>query len=307
MKYSHQVYGLNVLSDIDFPELDQGSIPSADQITISSTTSLGDFLNARRINPYLQATKREIRLKIPKAVTISIVNGEHIYYQPEPGVDENTLRLFILGSGIGALLQQRGYLVLHGNAIEMDDGGCLICVGTSGIGKSTTAAAMMQRGFKITADDVCPITSTGNVIPGMPRIKLWQETAALLSVSTTDLKQIMPDMMKYNLPLGDAYAPNSLKVNTLIELDTHEGCDILIEPVSGAEKFILVKRNSYRYEYLLAMNNAFEHFKKTEQFVQGLPMFKVKRPIDGFAIEPLLDTLINTYTHTNDVSRTAAR
>ncbi|WP_371396764.1 hypothetical protein [Fretibacter rubidus] len=307
LNYHSHMYGLSVRSDIALPELNQGRLGSAEYITISAVPNLGALENGRIINPYCQATDVEIRLNIPDKLTLSIVGGAHIYYQAAPGVDEATLRLYILGSGFGALLQQRGYLVLHGNAVKMTDGGGLICVGPSGIGKSTTAAAMMQRGYKIIADDVCPITTAGIVIPGMPRIKLWEDAAAHLSVSTDGLRHIMPGMAKYNLPLGEAYATGGLKVKTLVELDTHEGADIIVEPVMGVEKFMLLKRNSYRYEYLLAMNSAADHFKKAEHFIAGLSMYKVKRPKDGFAIDRLLDRLINLYDESDIAGLGAAK
>ena len=296
--YSH-MYGLNVRSDIALPELNQGHLTSAEAITISAVRKFDALKNARTIHTYCQATDGEIRLEVSRKLTLSIVDGTSIYYKAAPGVDEDTLRLYILGSGFGALLQQRGYLVLHGNAVEMTDGGGLICVGQSGVGKSTTAAAMMQRGYKIIADDVCPITAAGVVIPGMPRMKLWDDAANKLSISTIGLNHVMPGVTKYNVPLKDAYAKHPLEVKVLVELDSHEGDDILVEPVFGVEKFMLLRRNSYRYEYLLAMNAMSDHFKKSEQFIAGLTMFKVSRPKDGFAIDGLLDNLIEVYNTVN--------
>ena len=127
--------------------------------------------------------------------------GREIIYEPLDGSDEDSIRVFMLGSCIGALLFQRGFLVLHGNAFEVDGQG-VMCVGQSGAGKSTLAAEMMRRGHRVIADDVCPVDSAGNAIPGMPRIKLWQDSADKLGVNTSELKRIRPLLEKFNCPLG---------------------------------------------------------------------------------------------------------
>ena len=61
---------------------------------------------------------------------------------PAPGRDlyESDVRVFLLGSCIGALLHQRGILVLHAGAIHTDKGAVLF-TGPWGIGKSTLLAA----------------------------------------------------------------------------------------------------------------------------------------------------------------------
>ena len=52
-----------------------------------------------------------------------------------------------------ALLQQRGVMTLHASAIETQAGAVLFA-GPSGIGKSSLAAALVERGNTMLADDV---------------------------------------------------------------------------------------------------------------------------------------------------------
>ena len=63
------------------------------------------------------------------------------------------IRVFLLGSCLGALLHQRGVLALHASAIETDQGAVLF-MGDSGMGKSTTLQAFIKRGYKMLADDI---------------------------------------------------------------------------------------------------------------------------------------------------------
>ena len=79
-----------------------------------------------------------------------------IVAEPRQGVPDSNVRLFLLGSAMGALLHQRGLLPLHTNAVEVG-GRAFAFMGKSGAGKSTLAAWFHDRGFRIVADDVCVV------------------------------------------------------------------------------------------------------------------------------------------------------
>ena len=87
-----------------------------------------------------------------------VSGGCEIIIEPHPTATEKDVRLFLLGSAMGALLLQRGIWPLHGSAIAGRSGAALF-VGVSGSGKSTLVGAFHQRGFQVLADDVCAITA----------------------------------------------------------------------------------------------------------------------------------------------------
>ncbi|WP_051743984.1 hypothetical protein [Sphingobium sp. DC-2] len=90
-----------------------------------------------------------------------IADGARIEIDADPGASERNTRLFLLGSAMGALLHQRRMLPLHANAIDM--GGYAIAVaGPSKAGKSTLAAAFLDRGYRLLSDDICVATRNGN-------------------------------------------------------------------------------------------------------------------------------------------------
>ena len=71
--------------------------------------------------------------------------------------DEDKIRLYILGTCMGALLMQRKILPLHGSAIAID-GKAYAFVGDSGAGKSTLASAFLSKGYKLLSDDVIAVS-----------------------------------------------------------------------------------------------------------------------------------------------------
>jgi hypothetical protein len=143
--------------------------------------------------------RSDLRLRVEGIARFRVSGGERIAFDPWQGEgNPGDLRTFLLGSAVGALLIQRGMLVLHGNALEKD-GRAIVCLGHSGAGKSTTAYALMQQGWRLLADDLVAITPEGLVLPGIPRIKLWHDAVRAFGLDPETLPPIRQGMGKYLL------------------------------------------------------------------------------------------------------------
>jgi len=142
----------------------------------------------------------ELRLQIWDVGHFRILGGQQIGWCPaQPGLNPAELRTYLLGSAFGALLIQRGLLVLHGNALERD-GRAIVCLGAPGAGKSTLACALMQQGWRLLADDLVAITPEGMVLPGIPRIKLWEDAARSFGFSPELWIPVAAGIAKYLMP-----------------------------------------------------------------------------------------------------------
>jgi hypothetical protein len=142
----------------------------------------------------------ELRLQIWDVGHFRILGGQQIGWCPaQPGLSPAELRTYLLGSAFGALLIQRGLLVLHGNALERD-GRAIVCLGASGAGKSTLACALMQQGWRLLADDLVAITPEGMVLPGIPRIKLWEDAVRSFGFSSELWIPVAAGIAKYLMP-----------------------------------------------------------------------------------------------------------
>jgi len=153
--------------------------------------------------PFVQMGRGDLRLTVEGIGQFRVTGGDRIAWQRlQPGASDQDIRTFLLGSAVGALLIQRGLLVLHGNALEKD-GRAVVCMGHSGAGKSTLAYALMQQGWRLLADDLVAISPDGLVLPGIPRIKLWHDAARAFGLDPEQLPPIRQGMHKYLL-LGEA-------------------------------------------------------------------------------------------------------
>ena len=119
------------------------------------------------------------------------------------GSNEDEIRLYILGTCMGAILLQRKILPLHGSAIAID-GKAYAIVGDSGAGKSTLASAFLKRGYQLLSDDVIPVTlnhaNVPIVTPAYPQQKLWLESLNHFGMESTGLSTALCSGYKIRHP-----------------------------------------------------------------------------------------------------------
>lgn len=291
----HWAYRLRIDSELALPELI--ATPAADSPEVADVSiRLGDAgqgadANRRQIGPYAWCTTDELWLDVPKVARFLIQYGNHIIIQTQPGADEDSVRLFLLGSAFGALLAQRGLLVLHGNAIRIGDQ-CLVCVGSSGIGKSTLAAGFLQRGHAILADDVVPIDPAGRALPAFPRVKLWRDSAEHLGVDTANLQRVRPGLSKFNYPLGTQFEHQPLPVRWVYLLDKGAVEQPQFVATEGMQRFMPLFHNTYRRRFVEGMGRRSEHLQRCSSLAGNAHIVRVQRPMAGFDVDGLIDAIL---------------
>src|SRR3989338_6604387 len=136
----YQAFNLTLAADLKIIEF------------LPTTTPIGEIqakIYQSSIPENTSSTSQQFLLDIRPIARFLIKDGNQIIYDNHLNLDLDSLRLFLLGSAIGALLQQRGYIVLHGNAVSVDGKSCTVFVGEQGSGKSTMAAWHYQQGSYI--------------------------------------------------------------------------------------------------------------------------------------------------------------
>ncbi|CAO1651481.1 HPr kinase/phosphorylase C-terminal domain-containing protein [Parasphingorhabdus sp. NYA22] len=294
MNHIYSCYNLTIESEMTLTEMVVLS-ERPDSVDVRITQGAVDpagLEGAEQVGPFLWATPNVLQLHVPDVARFLVSDGNSIVFDPAPDIDEDSVRVFMLGSALGALLFQRGYLVLHGNAVQIGDG-CIICVGHSGAGKSTLAAAFMQRGYKLLADDVVPIDNDCRAIPGFPRIKLWQDAADKLEIDTTQLTRIRPNMEKFNLPIADNFVSKPLPVEHIYILrsdDDENGFSSTA--IKGLQKFPALHANTYRQKFLDSMDLRPDHLNLCGKLASQTPITRVVRPRLGFKVDQLVDHIL---------------
>jgi hypothetical protein len=291
--FRYLAYGLQIDSDIELPELGGHHDRSGEadltirrgEVARFGTEGGGRRGRVRWIDP------QHFWLHVNRVAHYLVSEGRNIVVMAEPEAEPSEVRAYLLGSVCGAMLLQRGFLVLHGNAIRLGDG-CLVCVGDSGAGKSTLAAGFLKRGFQVLADDVVAVDAAGCAIPGFPRIKLWQDAADILGLSTAGRARVFPGMDKFNIPI-ESFDPGALlPIRWVYQLTSDEVEDIRIEPITGLRRFRLLRDNTYRNEYLDGIEMLSGHLSQCSRLAGQIHLAKVVRPSTGFSLDRLIDRLI---------------
>jgi len=220
---------------------------------------------------WAQEEGRALVFEVPGLARFRIANGREIVIDAADGASERNLRVYLLGSAMGALLHQRGLLPLHANAVEVD-GRAVAFSGRSGAGKSTLAAWFADKGHRILCDDVCAIVPGAGggpplVLPGVPRLRLWEDAIAASGRSAGDYQRSFDGHDKYDVPAGGAAAAGPLPLAACYMIARPEGEDGAAperreaEPrrLAGVEAVEALVANTYRGRFATVMGGTARH------------------------------------------------
>jgi hypothetical protein len=272
----YRLFGFNLRSEIGLA----GLAPDAFEATAEVDVAFGN-VPPGEYAPGYSAVAEGTLLFVPKVGRYLIREGREILVEPAAGASERNLRLFLLGSAIGALLHQRGLLPLHANAIDLG-GRAAAFSGHSGAGKSTIAAWFHDRGYPILADDVCVIgfDDSGRALayPGIPRLRLWREALEASGRDTGAYDRSFDDMDKYDVPtLGDSkLEPIPLAAIYLLRKAEDDG-DAAIDRLIGVDAVETLISNTYRGGYLRTIGRTADHLAACLRVVRSVPVFRAKR------------------------------
>jgi len=175
-----------------------------DNITISC---------ARNGNAYI--------LRFPQLVDFYISRqGDNVYYFPQPGVSEQSIRHLLIDQIIPRILGQRGNLVLHASVVAISGNTCVAFLGNSGLGKSTLAASFYQNGAELITDDCLLLEENDGQLYGIPNyygVRLFDDSAEAIfsknlersSVSDYSVKSRINLIEKSKISRSGRYAVNN--------------------------------------------------------------------------------------------------
>jgi hypothetical protein len=190
---------------------------------------------------------------------------------------------YLFGAVLGFLLRSRGAVCLHGSAVAAHDRTFLLC-GPEEAGKSTTAAALALRGFRVLTDDVIALDEQGTdywVHPGPPRVHLLRPSVEALLGTGEALPRISPSWDKHALDLASSVpvAEQPLRLAAVYFLERRDATRLHphVTPVTGAEALIQLVTNSYANR-LLDREMRSREFEILTRLTTQIPIRRVVPP-----------------------------
>jgi len=289
----YTAFGLSFASELIFPELHLTTEPPSVTIRYSSLKHIPISAPHKSKNHLIGP--QQLLINIEGIAQFLVSNGTEIIIDPDKRASDKELRLFLLGSAMGAILHQRGFLPIHGNGIVIN-GECIIFAGHSGSGKSTLAAAFAQKGFQLMSDDVCaikiPAISQPLVLPGHPHVKLWSDSLKHIRKQPEDHTQVRPDTDKYFVPMGAAYYQQALPIKKIYTLHYHDEQSIKFQTLNKLYSIIALKDYTYRHRMVKKLNQEKAHYLLCSRLLKTLAVIRVFRPKDFAMMDTLIEQII---------------
>lgn len=288
-------YGLSIRSILPLPGCaDSDETPD---VTIKFGQVPDSLPGATVIKACTQECKGRFLLTLDRVANYLVENGNSITIQPVPGATDDEIRLFLMGSVWSVLLLQRGLLPLHGCGIKTDNG-AVIFAGSSGNGKSTLAAAFMDRGYPLIADELCAICVTDQpmLLQGFPQILLWEDSLKKLGKDIKGLSTARPDLLKYIVPINHPtrYEAIPLKRIYILSLDKE---NMSISPLKGMKKIHALIDSTYHAHHVDGQKVKADHFKQCSSAASHIEIKLVERPSGPFDIDNLVHLITEDFQH----------
>lgn len=203
--------------------------------------------------------------------------------------------MYLLGSVFAILLMQRGFYPLHGCTIANSKHAFLI-VGDSKAGKSTIARKAVEEGYYILSDDVTlvKIDEEGSIIayPSYPSQKLWVDSMNQFGIQLDGKKQIFRRLEKYYVEDDRVFCKDAKELGAIIQLTASEKNEsVHISLLSGSTKVQTLINNTYRYEFVIAMEKKAEHFNFLKQIINNIDIYRLTRPINGMTVDDQIEAI----------------
>lgn len=281
----YKLFGLQVASELPLKSLEtvvveEGSVAQSD-VVVSRGEVPEEGIEAPSCGAYCQAVPGVMWLHVPDVGHFMIEAGKRIVVMPSPEVDPQTLELYLLGNVFGALLHQRGYLVLHGNVLVRDGRAIAVC-GHSGSGKSTLSAALLTySGFSLVSDDLCVMDVQGRVHPGYPELKLWRDVVKALDLPLEEMQPVRAQLEKYSWVLPERFEAVAVKLDAVYVLgsDNRAG-EPTMEAVQGMAKLNPFKAQIYRRHLIEPLGLSKSHFLLTGKLLGQVALVRIERQLD---------------------------
>jgi hypothetical protein len=293
----YRAFGCNIFSDIPLPELSkrEGQTARIDiEIKIQDVPQEKSYLAQ---HPYKHVVKgKEVTFYVPNIGFFSAREGKKIVVSPAEGADDGLIRLYILGTCMGAILMQRKILPLHGSAVVIN-GKAYAFIGNSGAGKSTLASAFLKEGYHILTDDIIAVSfakdNTPIVTPSYPQQKLWQESLNKFGIETSGYRSIYGRETKYCVPVFSQYSPDPVPLAGVFELVKMENKMVEAAPVEKLSGLHTLFKHTYR-NFLIPRLELMEwHFGISANIVNQMNIYQLWRPISTFSVAQLVDVILD--------------
>ena len=280
---AYHAFDLTIVSDFDLP-LSERTV-SKSNVDVSISKGVAGTEN-----------RKGHCVRFDGVATVQMVDESTLIVEPDTETD-SSLQPFLLHNCLGWVLHRRGKAIFHAGAANVD-GTCVAFLGQSGVGKSSTVAAMYDQGYPVVSGDVLAVDQSENVpsvIPSFPRLRIPSDTRSVMKESHQPANAAETTSSNW-LDVTDGFAHETLPIRTIYLLEEPGGIDspeIRCLESTDPHPVENLLRHSLHYSVLRESDSVERHFQQCTQLAQDVSFRRLRRPNELKALEEVVDTVVD--------------
>jgi len=269
--FSYQACNLNINSQIEipiFPKKETSKSPDIEILIKDHFDHSSLFENDKII-----FTDNSIYYENEAGVIFEISDDSKIIIYPNKDNDKRNIWESLIGIPFGYALSKKGFSVVHGSSVSVgSDAACIF--GYSGLGKSTLALSLINKGFNFVTEDLC-IFQEKKIYQFNRWIKTTKQFIKELKVDVEGEIQLSQDTRQRDL-FKIREENCSEKCTPKIAYFPVEGEKKSIKKITKSEAFEFIFTNFYRFD-----NQKESDLHKITNILESLDCYLYKRDINA--------------------------
>ena len=280
----YKLYGLLVESEIEFVEAEEVTATSeSDAVIRLGLPPEWVIREYKEEGKFSSLSDQCAWFRVYEEILIYVENGRNaVVWVLNESMSKEYLNTYVLSGVFTFLMFQRGYVVIHGSALEYK-GGVFVVSGPSGSGKSTTAAELLKDdSFRFASDDLSAIRVIDGkciLFPGPPWQKLLPDAHARQEDSD-DGEYVFLDECggKFAKRLRSGYINEPTELKHIFYISKEDRDLLKIEEVKGSDALNLLTHNLFRGEIISTLGVSPEKLMNYLAIVSSVKIYDIERP-----------------------------
>lgn len=291
----YRICGLVIASEIELA----GSLPietpnQSHDVVIRVGEVPQALSNATISRPGWDADGDHFLVRAPGIGRFLLKRGQEVVFELEPGVPAQACAAYLQGTVMGALLHQRGGIVLHASGIEAD-GGAILFAGVSGAGKSTLVAALSTRGYPVVCDDVSHVSFDQDGRPLVSsdarRLKLTDDSIHATGLEIGRRGAVLANTEKTYVKPENHWTGSDLPLRAIYLLRTAAVSHAVVARLPSALALNELRGNVHRPKIVLHTGQLPRYFQSFVKIVEYAPVYVIERGRDLSKLASTMDIL----------------
>jgi hypothetical protein len=305
VSHVYRIAGMTVSSEIPLPGARPDAWTGVCDVVMRQAPTPVHLDNPDISRPSWEAGQDQYLMRAPGVARFLLSGGREIIFETEPGTPPTDCAAYLLGSIFGALLHQRRLIVMHASAVQADGKAVMFC-GRSGLGKSTLAAALSQRGWPLLGDDVSAIAFDGEGLPCLQadtrQLKLTAESIAALDLGARRGAAILRRATKYFVEPLESVDSGACPLGAVYVLAFDpQAAAARIDRLNAAEALRGLRGDAYRPAIVRRTGQTQRYFEAAAMIASKVPVCRLTRGPHLIALPQLADLV---QAHWRDLAST---